>query len=99
MDTERLTDSTTHHRTDLYREATEAASAECREVHAEIASLEARAATLRGREAALNGLVQAMRALLPAPPERLAVYIPVEAIDPPPSELRHRRWRPETATA
>lgn len=99
MNTDGTTDTHAQVRTNLYREATEAAASECREVQAEIASLEARAASLRGREASLNGLVQAMQALLPVPLERPAVYTPVEAISNPPSELRRRRWGIESATA
>lgn len=99
MNTDGTIDTHAQQRMNLYREATDAAASECREVQAEIAALEARAASLRGRVTALNGLVQAMRALLPVAPERPAVYTPVEGIDTPPSELRHRRFRPESATA
>lgn len=67
-------------RADVYREATEAASAECREVQAEIASLETRVVSLRAREASLNALVQAMSALLPAPVESSVRYMPVVAM-------------------
>ena len=99
MNTDSTTDTHALQRLDLYREATEAAASECREVQAEIASLEARAASLRGRETALNGLVGAMRALVPAPPESLAVYTPVETISSASSALRNRRWEAEPATA
>lgn len=90
MSTDGTTDTGAPQRLNLYRDATEAAVSESREVQAEIASLEARVASLRKRKTVLDGLVQAMRALLPVPPERLAVYAPVEAISNPPSELRHR---------
>lgn len=99
MNTNGVTEAYAQQRMDLYREATEAAASEWREVQAEIASLEARVAGLREREAALNGLVQAMRALLPVPPERPTIYRPVEALSDPPLELRHRHRGIETATA
>jgi hypothetical protein len=89
VDTDSTTDTRALQRLDLYREATEAAASECRELQAEIASLEARADGLRVRETALNGLVGAMRALFPAPPERPGVYVPIHAISTP-SEFRHR---------
>jgi hypothetical protein len=99
MNTDGTADTHTQQRMDLYREATEAAASECREVQAEIASLEARAASLRGRETALNGLVGAMRALFPVPPERPAAYTPVSTISSASSALRNRRWEAEPATA
>jgi hypothetical protein len=92
-------DTPAQQRVNLYREATEAAAAECREVQAEIVSLEARANSLRVRETALIGLVLATRELLPVLPERPAVYTPVRAISYTPPEPRHASWETESATA
>ena len=99
MITDGTTDTHAQQRLNLYREATEAAASECREVQAEIAALEARVASLRERGTTLNGIVRAMGALLPVPPATLAVYTPVESAGDQPSVLRHRHWDGGSATA
>ena len=98
MNTDGTTDTEALQRMSLYREATEAAAAECREVQAEIASLESRADSLRVRETALIGLVLATRDLLPVPPERPAFYAAVETTSDTPAVLRNRHWEAEPAT-
>ena len=75
MDTERNTNA------DVYRKATDTASAECREIHAEILSLEARVISLQAREASLNALMHTLGELLPASQDTTLLYVPTFAID------------------
>jgi hypothetical protein len=75
MDTESRT-SADAYRTEVYRNATDVACSERREIQAEISDLAARMASLQAREASLNVLVHALRELLPALPEAAAPYVP-----------------------
>lgn len=88
MDTGNTTASM--HRTDAYRQATDAASAERREIQAEIVSLEARVASLQARDVWLETLVRTLRELLPASQEAPAAYTPIYSIVNPSPELHAR---------
>lgn len=74
MDTDRNTNA------DVYRKATDTASAECREIHAEILSLEARVISLQAREASLNALMHTLGELLPASQDAALLYVPAFSI-------------------
>ena len=76
--------------TDVYRRATDAASAERREIQAEIATLEARITTLRTRDTSLEALVRTLRELLPSPLDGPAPYIPSYTLVEDSPDLRHR---------
>ena len=78
------------YRTDVYRGATDAASAERREIQAEIAHLEARMSSLQARDASLEVLVSALRELLPASPEVAPRYTPTYSIGDGAPEFRRR---------
>jgi vacuolar-type H+-ATPase subunit E/Vma4 len=78
------------YRTDVYRGATDAASAERREIQAEIAHLEARVSSLQARDASLEVLVSALRELLPASPEVALRYTPTYSIADGASEFPRR---------
>jgi hypothetical protein len=86
MDTE--SSSSAVHRTDAYRDATEAASAERREIQAEVSRLEARVASLQAREAALEVLTRALRELFSAPTDIAGPYLPFHWTATPSSELQ-----------
>lgn len=78
------------HRADAYRGATEAASAERREIQAEIARLEARVSSLQARDTTLEVLVSALRALVPASPEVALRYMPTFAAADMAADFPHR---------
>ena len=61
---------------DVYRKATDTASAECREIQAEILSLEARVTSLQAREASLKALMHTLGELLPASQDATLLYVP-----------------------
>jgi hypothetical protein len=74
MDTERSANA------DVYRKATDTASAECREIQAEILSLEARVIGLHAREASLIALMHTLDELLPASQDAPLLYVPAFSV-------------------